>query len=90
MFRMKLGLASAFRSFGAVMLIAGLRIMFAQPAVADDNAGPVAIFIPINCPDCVQTLRATRDCQHANGCICFFGGNCRKVPGSNVACDCLT
>ncbi len=73
MFRMKLGLASAFRSLGAVLLISGLGMIFAPRAVADDHE-PVPITVPFFCENC--TPQAYTNCRHANGCYCFGSYSC--------------
>lgn len=77
MFRMKLGLASAFRSLGAIMLIGGLGVILTMPATADDHepvgGGPV----PTNCHNCKQSY----GCMSALGCFCFEGGYCRPFEG---------
>jgi len=73
MFRMKLGLASAFRSFGVILLIAGLGMLFAAPAAADDDPivggeGPTPL-VPFFCENCTPQYQT--DCRSANGCYCF-------------------
>jgi len=90
MFRMKLGLASAFRNLGAVMLIAGLGMIFAMPAAADDHepvGGPGGL-VPIACSYCTQQT-APEGCESNQGCLCPpSGGYCHAKIGSNIECKC--
>ena len=79
MFRVTVGLVSAFRSLGAILLIGGLGMMFAQPAVADDGQGGASNIAPFNCHNCLQW--PVTPCFHANGCYCFEGGSCKPFSG---------
>lgn len=84
MFRVSVGLVSAFRTLGAILMVGGLAMIFAIPAVADDHGDPGGFTVPFFCENC--TPQAYADCRHANGCYCFGLYTCRV--NTPITCYC--
>jgi len=90
MFRVTDGLMSAIRSLGVILLIVGLGMMFAQPAVADDPGdlgNPGGQLVPIPCSSCKQNT-APSGCDSNGGCYCFWYPQENCLPFGANGCMC--